>query len=76
MGYKKGNTKRLKGEKKGRKKRNKKMEALKLNRDFWAELKKYFGLKKKKTFWAECNIFGLNQKRIKQKKKKKKEWLN
>ena len=23
---------------------------------------------KKKTFWAECNIFGLNQKRIKQKK--------
>ena len=24
--------------------------------------------KKKKTFWAKCNIFGLNQKRIKQKK--------
>ena len=38
-----------------------------MNKDFWAELKKYFGLKKK-TFWAKCNIFGLNQKRIKQKK--------
>ena len=57
----------LKAEKKGKKKRNKKKEALKLNRDFWAELKKYFGLKKK-TFWTECNIFGLNQKKIKQKK--------
>ena len=30
-----------------------------IGRDFWAELKKYFGLKKK-TFWAEYNIFGLN----------------
>ena len=39
----------LKAEKKGKKKRNKKKEALKLNRDFWAELKKYFGLKKKKN---------------------------
>ena len=37
----------LKAEKKGKKKRNKKKEALKLNIDFWAELKKYFGLKKK-----------------------------
>ena len=31
------------------------------------QLKKNFGLKKK-TFWAEYNIFGLNHKRIKQKK--------
>jgi len=62
----------LKAEKKGKKKSKKKKEALKLNRDFWAELKKYFGLKKKKTFWAECNIFGLQQKRIKQKKRRRK----